>query len=239
MAGRLATPVLTALAERRLKIAMPIESHPASKDRPDFAHLEVLGRLLAGLAPWLELGGNSTPEGRERARLTTLARTGIDAATDPDSPDLMNFAKGQQPLVDAAFLAQALLRAPKELWGKLEPRVQKNVIAAMMATRVIRPGENNWKLFARSATNGSVLERAHSAHDVAESLVGRESACGPCAQEPEVEAIRRFENAGLAGGIRGGRIRHNFDRIWHSQRPCDHVGFAGRRGWASQPYRRQ
>lgn len=148
VASRLATPVLTALAERRLKLAMPIESHPASQDRSDYAHLEIIGRVLAGLAPWLELGGDATAEGRERARWIALARTGLDAATDPASPDFVNFSKGQQPLVDAAFLAQALLRAPVELWGQLEPRVQKNVITALTATRVIRPGENNWKLFA-------------------------------------------------------------------------------------------
>ena len=42
----------------------------------------------------------------------------------------MNFAKGRQPLVDSAFLSQAMLRAPNELWKKLEPRVQANVIAS-------------------------------------------------------------------------------------------------------------
>jgi hypothetical protein len=148
MAGRLANPVLTALAARKLKATMPVEAHPASKDRPNFTYLEALGRLLAGVAPWLELGGDATPEGGERARLAALARAGIDAATDPASPDFLNFSKGAQPLVDAAFLAQALLRAPVELWGKLEPRVQQNVIAALVSSRPIRPGENNWKLFA-------------------------------------------------------------------------------------------
>ena len=45
---------LTALAERRLKQIMPVEGHPSSKDRPQYTHLEGLGRLLAGLAPWLD-----------------------------------------------------------------------------------------------------------------------------------------------------------------------------------------
>ena len=60
----------------------------------------------------------------------------------------MNFSKGKQPLVDAAFLAQALHRAPTELWKKLDPRVQQNVIAALKSSRPIPAGENNWKLFA-------------------------------------------------------------------------------------------
>ena len=148
IAARLAGPVLGALAQRKLKATMPIEAAPGVKDRPEYTHLEALGRLLCGLAPWLELGGDATAEGTERARLAALARAGIDAATDPASPDFMNFAKGRQPLVDAAFLAQAMLRAPTELWKKLVPRVQANVVAALQSSHPIAPGENNWKLFA-------------------------------------------------------------------------------------------
>src|SRR6185369_15970949 len=60
LASRLATPVLTALAERRLKATMPIEAAPRITDRAHFTYLEVLGRLLCGLAPWLELGGDDS-----------------------------------------------------------------------------------------------------------------------------------------------------------------------------------
>ncbi len=148
VAGRLANPLLTAMAARRLKVEMPVEGHPSSKDRPQYTYLEGLGRLLAGIAPWLELPSDATAEGKQRERLAGLARAAIDAGTDPASPDFLNFAKGRQPLVDAAFLAQAMLRAPNALWKKLEPRVQKNVIAAMESSRPIQAGENNWKLFA-------------------------------------------------------------------------------------------
>lgn len=148
LATRIASPVLTALAERRLKRSMPVEAAPGVTDRPQFSHLEALGRSLCGLAPWLELGGDDTAEGRERARLAALARAAIEAGTDPKSPDFMNFSNGQQPLVDSAFLAQAMLRAPNELWHKLPPAVQANVIAALRSSRPIKPGENNWKLFA-------------------------------------------------------------------------------------------
>lgn len=169
-AGRLAAPLLGALAERKLRARMPVESHPASKDRPDFTHLEAVGRLLAGLAPWLELGGEGAGEGAQRGRWGALAREGIDAITDPASPDRGNFSRGQQPLVDAAFLAQAMLRAPGELWQKLEPRVQRNVIAALQATRTIRPGENNWKLFATMVE--VFLQRAGAARDEARLFEG-------------------------------------------------------------------
>lgn len=148
VAARLANPLLGALAEKRLRATMPVEGHPSSKDRPQYTHLEGVGRLLAGIAPWLELGADATPEGGERGRLASLTRAAIDAGTDPKSPDFLNFSKGRQPLVDAAFLAQAMLRAPRELWQKLEPRVRDNVIVALISSRPIQAGENNWKLFA-------------------------------------------------------------------------------------------
>ncbi len=148
VARRLATPVLDALSRRTFKRDFPIEAHAGAKDRAEYTHLEALGRLLAGLAPWLERGADETPEGRLRSRLAELARAGIDAATDPTSPDALNFSHGSQPLVDAAFLAQAMVRAPTELWGRLAPNVRRNVVAALESSRRIQPGENNWKLFA-------------------------------------------------------------------------------------------
>ena len=170
LAGRLASPLLPALAERRLKATMPVEAAPRVKDRPEYTHLEAIGRLLCGLSPWLELGGDATPEGVERARLASLARTAIDAATDPKSPDFMNFSKGRQPLVDAAFLAQAMLRAPRELWEKLPATVQANVIAALKSSRPIPAGENNWKLFA--TTVEVFLHRAGAGRDDARLFEG-------------------------------------------------------------------
>lgn len=170
VASRLASPLLSALAVRQLKATMPVESHPTSKDRPQYTYLEGLGRLLAGIAPWLELGPDEAAEGRERERLANLARAGIDAGTDPASPDFLNFSRGRQPLVDAAFLAQALLRAPVQLWQRLEPRVQRNVVAALMSSRPIQPGENNWKLFA--TTVEVFLQRAGVKRDDARLFDG-------------------------------------------------------------------
>lgn len=170
VAARLANPLLGALAEKRLRATMPVEGHPASKDRPQYTHLEGLGRLLAGLAPWLELGPDATQEGAERGRLAALARAAIAAGTDPASPDFLNFSKGRQPLVDAAFLAQAMLRAPRELWEKLEPRVREHVIAALISSRPIQAGENNWKLFA--TTVEVFLHKAGAKRDEARLFEG-------------------------------------------------------------------
>ncbi|HET7100486.1 MAG TPA: DUF2264 domain-containing protein, partial [Terriglobia bacterium] len=110
--------------------------------------MEATGRLLCGIAPWLESGPADGPEGRVRRRHVDWARAAIAAATDPESPDFMNFNHGSQPVVDAAFLAQVVLRAPTELWEKLDTKARRNLVKALQSTRVIHPGFNNWLLFS-------------------------------------------------------------------------------------------
>ncbi len=143
---KLADPVLVALSERRLKSDMPIEAGEGAK-RHDYTHLEAMSRLLAGIAPWLEKKAGGDEE-LLRQRYCRLAREAIDAGTDPTSPDVMNFSDGLQPIVDTAFLAQAIVRAPNELWHKLEQRVKEQLISAFKKTRTRKPYFSNWLLFA-------------------------------------------------------------------------------------------
>ena len=149
---KIADPVLNALKERKLKQLMPVDApHGNVEERRQFTHLEAMGRLLAGIAPWIELGPESSGAadfGALRAKYAELAREAIAAGTDPASPDFMNFDKGRQPVVDAAFLALAILRAPNELWKKLDAKTQRNVIAALESSRKILPAYSNWLLFS-------------------------------------------------------------------------------------------
>jgi hypothetical protein len=146
---RISGPVLKALSERKLKAEMPVEApHGNIADRRQFTYLEAMGRLLTGIAPWLESGPKSGSEGALRSQYAEWSRMAIAAATDPASPDFMNFNRGSQPVVDTAFLALAILRAPTELWHKLELATQRNVIAALESSRVIQPPYNNWLLFS-------------------------------------------------------------------------------------------
>jgi hypothetical protein len=146
---RIAEPVLVNLSQGKLRANMPVEAtHHNEADRRLYTYLEAIGRLLTGIAPWLESGSSEGPEGDLRRRYADLARASIRSAVDPVSPDFMNFSHGAQPVVDAAFLAQAVLRAPTELWKKLDSTTQANLIKALHATRVIRPAFNNWLLFA-------------------------------------------------------------------------------------------
>jgi hypothetical protein len=150
---RLAEPVLTNLAAGTLKARMPVEQ-AAGASRQSVTHLEALGRLVAGIAPWLDLPADDTPEGRLRARYADLARRAIGRAVDPGSPDFLNFTRERQPLVDAAFLAQGLLRAPRTLGTGLDPATRRNLVAALESTRVIVPGYNNWLLFSATVEAG-------------------------------------------------------------------------------------
>ena len=55
---RVARPVLTALAEGRLKQSLPV--HEWERNRANYTGLEALGRTMVGIAPWLELGPDET-----------------------------------------------------------------------------------------------------------------------------------------------------------------------------------
>src|SRR5262245_22386483 len=139
---KLADPVLTNLANGTLKARMPVEQ-AAGANRQNVTHLEAIGRLLAGLAPWIELPADASGEGKLRGEHAELARRAIARSGDPASPDYMNFTRERQPLVDAAFLAEALLRAPHALSESLDPSTRRNLIAALESTRAIAPGFNN------------------------------------------------------------------------------------------------
>ena len=138
-ATKLAEPVLRSLAAGTLRARMPVEQAP-NTDRRSVTHLEAFGRLVAGIAPWIESG--TAPAYRQ------LVLQGLDRAVDPKSPDCMNFTRDRQPLVDAAFLVQGLLRAPTSLLAPLEGITKSNLIAALEATRAITPPLNNWLLFS-------------------------------------------------------------------------------------------
>ncbi|HBT09002.1 MAG: DUF2264 domain-containing protein [Leeuwenhoekiella sp.] len=145
---KIADPVLNNLAEEKLKKNMPIERSPGAwDDRTHVTYLEAFGRLYSGMAPWLELGPDDTPEGKLRKKYIDLVIRCLDNATNPESADFMNFNKDAQPLVDAAFLAQGLLRNPS-IWEQLDQTIQKNIIEALKSTRVIRPYYSNWLLFS-------------------------------------------------------------------------------------------
>jgi len=152
---QIADPVLSNLANGTLKKNMPYESLGAGRN--EFSHLEAVGRTVCGIAPWLELGPDDTAEGKLREKYIALTVKGLKNAVNPNSPDYLVFGKPSQPLVDAAFLAEGLLRAPKQLWGNLDEQTREWMITELKRSRTIKPGENNWLLFA-STVEAALLE---------------------------------------------------------------------------------
>jgi len=152
---RVCGPVVRALAVGRLRATMPIES--SGTGRAEVTHLEAVGRTLMGLAPWLALPPSTDDEGRRRTAMIALVVDGLEQGVRAGGPDRLNFDKGSQPLVDAAFLAQAFLRAPS-LWAALPETTRARLVDAFRSSRVILPGFNNWLLFA--ATVEAFLKRA-------------------------------------------------------------------------------
>ena len=188
---RVAEPVLSALADGKLKTSLP--SHDWERSRTSFAPLEAFGRTLAGIAPWLELGPDNSAEGKVRTHFIDLSVRSLVNATDPHSPDFMNFKKGGQPLVDTAFLALGLLRAPNQLWGRLDAQQRSNVVAALKSSRVLKAGENNWLLF--SATIEAALCQF----------------TGECNQEPVEYAVSRHEQWYVGDGTYGDGPEFHWD----------------------------
>lgn len=148
MLHKVSEPVLRAQSENRLEADMPVEAAKGQHEaRKQVSHLEAVGRTLAGLAPWLELPETSPSERQSQQKFRRLSLESITNAVDRKSQGYLNFKEGTQPLVDAAFLAHALIRAPRALWEGLDPAAKTNVVSALRDTRVIKPYYSNWLLF--------------------------------------------------------------------------------------------
>ena len=187
---KIADPVLVNLAARGLHESLPVEK----PDRAMYAQLEAFGRTMTGMSPWLELEGLSGEEAALQARYRLLAAECMDAATDPGSPDFMNFSEGYgQSLVDAAFLAHAIVRAPNTLYRSLDGRVRHNISEALKATRRFEPFPSNWLFF--SAMVEAALLVMGEAYDTA----------------PVDKAVEAFEKWYVGDGAYGDGERFRFD----------------------------
>jgi len=150
---KIASPVVSNLASGTLVKNMPLITAPKFDSRsPTVSYLEAVGRTYAGIAPWLTLPDDETAEGLLRKKLRLQAVQGLDNCFAANSPDKLNFSKDYQPIVDAAYLAQTFLRAPKALWEPLKTETKQAIVAAFKSLRNRKPFKNNWLLF------GSITE---------------------------------------------------------------------------------
>ncbi|MBQ9368324.1 MAG: DUF2264 domain-containing protein [Victivallales bacterium] len=145
---KIATPVLEALSQDALRVRMPVECQGNPDEKKNCTYLEAFGRTLVGMAPWLACPSSDETEEKLRLHYAALARQGLAICCDETKNDCMTFASGMQPIVDAAFLAEGILRAPQELWEPLETSVKSRLLDAMRSTRTRKPYKNNWLLFS-------------------------------------------------------------------------------------------
>ncbi|MFT3936446.1 MAG: DUF2264 domain-containing protein [Chitinophagaceae bacterium] len=146
---KLAAPVLSNLAEDKLKEKLPLVLSVRidnKESRTKAAYLEAFGRVMTGISPWLNTEGGSNEEIALRNKYRAWALKAFENATNPAAKDYLTWTGGQ-PLVDASFLALSLVRCPW-LWEHMDEKVRQQVITAFKLTRNNTPGYNNWILFS-------------------------------------------------------------------------------------------
>src|SRR6185312_3770454 len=147
---RIARPVMRSLAHDSLRINMPtaVSIHiDNAESRRKVAYLEILGRTLSGIAPWLQLEGGSIAEQGLRRQYREWVLQGIRNALDSNARDFMRFDIAGQQLVDASYLALAFIRAPW-LWEHLDTVTRQRLVASIRTTRQFKPVFSNWLLFS-------------------------------------------------------------------------------------------
>lgn len=156
---KMVRPVLQNLANDSLRIAMPkvTSVHVDNKEhRIKVQYVEVLGRVLSGIAPWLQLEDGAAEEVALRKQYREWALRGLKNALDSNAKDFMNFDIGGQQLVDASYVALAVVRAPW-LWENLDKKNQTLLMKSIVTTRKFKPVFSNWLLF--SAMNEAFLAK--------------------------------------------------------------------------------
>ncbi|HMH21873.1 MAG TPA: DUF2264 domain-containing protein [Puia sp.] len=147
---RLARPILSSLANDDLRNALPAilsKRTDNASSRTLAAPLEAFGRILNGIAPWLNGEGGSPKEIALRQQYREWVIPAISHAVNPAAKDYMSWGKPGQALVDASFFAFSFLRCPW-LWEHLHDSTRRQVVEALRQTRGIKPGPNNWLLFS-------------------------------------------------------------------------------------------
>ena len=161
---KMAEPVLSNMSRGELQKNMTLELSPTWDGRNrKVAYMECFGRLMAGLAPWLSLPDDGTPEADRRKRLREWALKSYANAVDPDSPDYLLWREEGQTLVDAAYVAESFLRGYDALWVPLDTVTKQRYIREFTQLRRVDPPYTNWLLF--SATVECFLMKAGAQYD--------------------------------------------------------------------------
>lgn len=138
---KISLPVLDLASTNQLKEKMPRSQNSEQQ------YLEAIGRTICGIGPWLHLPDDGSEEAILRADMKSKVKTTLSNIVDPQAADYIDFGQNRQSLVDAAYLAQGLIRCPS-LYAELALTTQKQLIKELKKTRKIIPAQTNWLLFA-------------------------------------------------------------------------------------------
>lgn len=194
---KMVEPIYTNLSCNTLRKNMPVETRDGlntGNARKEVTHLEALGRSFAGIAPWLNLPINQTDEGKLRAKYVDLVVKSLANAVNPESPDYMPFDRPiSQALVDAAYVAEGLLRSKEQIWPRLDTLTQQRLVKEMKASRRFKPADKNWLMFS-AMIEAALLEFT-----------------GECNMKPILYALRRHKEWYKGDGWYGDGRRLHMD----------------------------
>ncbi len=183
-----AGPALEVASKGRLRAGFPIEEREGTH-RTVCSYFEWIGRLVCGIAPWLEAEVENPGEASVQIAYRAMTLQTIKGQFDPASPDYAGFDAHipQEPqfLVDLAFLAQGLLRAPRALLRSIDAQTRDRILQVMEQSRAIRPYPCNWILFSA----------------VVEALI--EAWTGSCDEKPVTYALTQMDAWYKGDGVYG------------------------------------
>jgi hypothetical protein len=121
------------------------------------ADLEGFARPLHGIVP-LAVGGHDFPH-------WDLIVAGLDAGSDPDSPEYWGAVPGDgdQRMVEQAAIGLALAFCPEHTWDELDGRARDRLATWLLGVFEHEPHPNNWQFFR--VLVGLGLERVGVATD--------------------------------------------------------------------------
>ena len=80
------------------------------------------------------MGPDNSDEGKLRSHYIDLTTRGLVNVCNPQSKDYLIFDEPYQPLVDAAHLAEGLIRSKTQIWNRIESDGQHMILDALKKT---------------------------------------------------------------------------------------------------------
>lgn len=139
---KIVSPVLRNLSKGKLK-----ETMPSFRGVVQDQYLEAFGRILCGIAPWLN---NNNVEDQEEYHLQQQCLQwtihSLRNIVDESSNDCLSFHQNMQSVVDTAYLCEGLLRMP-DIWKEFDSELKNEIVKCVLETRRFKCPQNNWLLF--------------------------------------------------------------------------------------------